>query len=99
MNKEYGPKMAELTKKQGAILTADQKKTASETRKSLKQSGKKGKEAAKALQDALKMTDEQKKQQADVRKQIVAMNMEIQGKFAKLLTTEQQEAIKKTKGR
>ena len=27
------------------------------------------------------------------------MNMEIQGKFAKLLTTEQQEAIKKTKGR
>ena len=99
LNKEYGPKMAELTKKQGAILTADQKKIASETRKSLKQSGKKGKEAAKALQDALKMTDEQKKQQADVRKQIVAMNMEIQGKFAKLLTTEQQEAIKKTKGR
>jgi len=80
---EYSPKLAELAKKQTAIVPADRIKAANEARKKASDAiltpdrvkaakeatkGKKGKEAQQAYQEALKLTPEEQKQLKGVNK-------------------------------
>ena len=94
LNKEFGPKLAELRKKQASIITADQKKARAEALKKAKADGKKGKELQAAANAALALTDDQKKQQAETKKAAGSLNKEIRGKFAALLTDEQKAKLK-----
>jgi hypothetical protein len=94
LNKEYGPKLAELRAKFAGIITKDQKKARAEAMKKAKADGKKGKELQAATNAALALTDDQKKQQAETKKATGALSKEIKVKFAALLTDEQKTKLK-----
>ncbi len=85
LNKEYGPKLAELQKK--LALTPEQRKAGAKAHKAIKESGKKGKEAQQAMAAALNLTDEQKQVQKEQR----ALRREARQKFLALLTPEQKQ--------
>ena len=89
LNKEFGPKLAELRKKQASIITADQKKARAEATKKAKADGKKGKELRDVVNAAFAITADQKAQQAETWKAMRALQKEIRTQFAALLTDEQ----------
>jgi len=93
LKKQYAPKTKELTGKLDSVLTADQKKARDEAMKAARASGKRP--DRQSIQAAMKLTDAQKVKMADGRKAMVALNKEITGKVNKLLTTEQQDVLKK----
>lgn len=97
INKEYRPKLLELRKKQGEVLTAEQKATLAKAVE-----GKKGRERGAALRAARKsitLSSDQKKQQAALRKQERALRAEINKKVNSVLTDEQKELRKKSSKR
>ena len=94
LNKEFGPKLAELRAKAASVITKDQKKARAEAMKKAKADGKKGKELQAATNAALALTDDQKKQQAETKKATRALQKEIKAKFAALLTDEQKAKLK-----
>ena len=94
LNKEFGPKLAELRKKQASIITADQKKARAEANKKAKADGKKGKELRAAVNAALAITADQKTKQAETKKAMAALNKQIKTQFAALLTDEQKAKLK-----
>jgi len=94
LNKEFGPKLAELRKKQASIITADQKKARAEANKKAKADGKKGKELRDVVNAAFAITADQKAQQAETKKAMGALQKEIRTQFAALLTDEQKAKLK-----
>ena len=94
LNKEFGPKLAELRKKQASIITADQKKARAEATKKAKADGKKGKELRAVTNAAFAFTADQKTQQAETKKAMGALQKEIRTQFAALLTDEQKAKLK-----
>jgi len=94
LNKEFGPKLAELRKKQASIITADQKKARAEATKKAKADGKKGKELRNVVNAAFAITADQKAQQAETKKAMGALQKEIKTQFAALLTDEQKAKLK-----
>ena len=89
VKKEFEPKLEELAKKQGGILTAEQKKARQEASKAAKAAGKKGKEAQADIAAAMKLTDDQKKQQEEVDKEMKELNGKIRDQISSFLTAEQ----------
>jgi oligoendopeptidase F len=98
INKEYRPKLLEIRKKQGAILTADQKAVLEKARKS-GTTARERQAALRAARKSLKFTSDQKKQQADLRKQERTLRAEINKKVDSVLTDEQKELRKKASKR
>jgi len=93
LKKQYAPKTKELTGKLDSVLTADQKKARADALKAARESGKRP--DRQSIQAAMKLTDAQKANMADGRKGMAALNKEITGNVNKLLTTEQQDVLKK----
>ena len=87
LDKQYGPKLAEMRKAHAAVIP-DLKKKIAEARK-----GKKGKEARQAI--AALYTDEQKAKLKELTKKNASLNKEIRGKVTALLTTEQKAELPK----
>ena len=99
ITKEEGPKVAELTEKLDAVLTAEQKTARKEAAAKAKADGKKGKDAAAAVEEALKLTDEQKKQRAEVQPEMAKLQASIKEKIHGLLTDEQKAHYKLPKAK
>jgi len=99
IKKEEGPKVAELTEKLDAVLTAEQKTARKEAAAKAKADGKKGKDAATAVEEALKLTDEQKKQRAEVQPEMAKLQASIKEKIHGLLTDEQKAHYKLPKAK
>ncbi len=95
IQKEFGPQLVDLAKKRQAILTPEQRKAEAEASKAARAEGKKGKDFMKAVQDAIKPTDEQKGKLAEVQKERSALEKGLRDKVMGVLTTEQQQQIKK----
>ncbi|MBT6155416.1 MAG: hypothetical protein HOL01_01730 [Planctomycetaceae bacterium] len=91
INKEFGPKLAEVQKKIRGILSEDQRKARTAAFKANREAKRKGKEAREAIAAAVDMTDEQKKQMAEVQKELGAIRKEAGQKFFALLTPEQKK--------
>lgn len=98
LNKQYGPRLQELAKKSGEILSPEQRKARKEAGDAAKAEGKKGKEVQEAVDAALKLSDEQKKQLDDVQAQQKALQAEIRGKLEEILTAEQKAKLPGAKG-
>jgi Spy/CpxP family protein refolding chaperone len=92
--KEYAPKLKEMHQKVDGILTAEQKKAREEAVTEAKAAGKKGADLYKAIHGAVKLTAEQKAQMGEVRKEMSAVQKEMNAKLLDLLTPEQKEQLK-----
>ena len=97
VKQEFEPKLEELSKKQGNILTAEQKKARQEAAKAAKAAGKKGKEAQADIAAAVKLTDDQKKLQDEVEKELKELHGKIREKISSFLTAEQKVHLKDRK--
>jgi hypothetical protein len=98
LNAEYLPKLAELKQQQEGILTTEQKQALADVKNAAKDSGKDKAELARLLRDAVQFTDAQVQQQAGLKRKMIELNQEIQDRFMKLLTAEQREILKQSKG-
>jgi Spy/CpxP family protein refolding chaperone len=97
LQKEFGPKVAELLKKMQAIMTDDQRKARQEAEKAAKAAGKTGKELHDAVAAAVTLTDEQKAKQAEVKQEMAPIVKEAREKLMAILTPEQQAVLKPAK--
>jgi len=97
LKKEYAPKLKKANEKLDDVLTAEQKKARDEAMKAAREAHKRGPEARDAAITAMKLTDAQKAKRTDIRKAIDALDKEISDKVNKLLTTEQQDVLKKAR--
>ena len=96
---QYRPKLVEVMKKQGAVLTDEQKTARKEFFKEAKAAGKKpGKALQEELEKALNLTDEQKADLAKVRQEMNDLRKEIRECLMDVLTDEQKAEIKKSRG-
>lgn len=98
VDKEFGPKLAELNKSRMEILTDEQKQAEKAAQKAAKDAGQKGPEARKAVDEALKLTDDQKTQMKVIQKKQGEVNAELVAALKKFLTPEQQEQLPKFGG-
>jgi Spy/CpxP family protein refolding chaperone len=96
LKKQYDPKLKELNAKLDGVLTAEQKKARDDAFKAARDAGKRP--DRETIQAAMKLTDAQKAELAKGRKAVDALNKEISDKVTKLLTTEQQDVLKKARG-
>jgi Spy/CpxP family protein refolding chaperone len=94
LNKEFGPKLAACRKEAAGVITADQKKARSEAMKAAKAAGKKGKELRAAAEAASKVTEDQKQKLTECKKAMGALQKEIRGQLAGILTDEQKAKLK-----
>lgn len=94
LEKEYGPKIAELRQKLGSIMTDEQRQAQQVAAKAAKEAGKKGKELKQAVQAAVQLTDAQQEQLKEVRQEMRSLMKEARGKLLDLLTDEQKSQIK-----
>ena len=94
LNKEFGPKLAACRKEAAGIITADQKKARVAAIKESKAAGKKGKELREAAEAAFKVSEEQKTKLAECKKAMGAIQKQIRGQLAAILTDEQKTKLK-----
>ncbi len=87
IQKEFGPKLAELTKAVG--LTKEDRQARMAAMKEAKEKGLKGKELQEYVSTKAPLTDEQKEAQ----KEVAALNGKIREKLASVLTDEQKEKL------
>jgi Spy/CpxP family protein refolding chaperone len=99
INKEFAPKLLELNKKAGTIITPEQRKARSVAFKKAKADGKKGKEARAAVNAAVNLSAEQKKALAEVNKARQVIFTAARAKFVEILTDEQKAKLPKKKGK
>ena len=92
--KECCPMFVDAGKKLMDVLTPEQKKARGEAAKAAKAAGKKGKEFNTAVDSAATLTDEQKAKQADLRKEMSAMEKDLREKVMAVLTPEQKDQLK-----
>lgn len=94
LRKEMAPKIIQTRKKIQAILTDEQRTARAKAQKEARAAGKQGAELWKAAQAAVKLTDRQKDEQARLRKEMAALNQQLQEGLFKLLTPEQKQAVR-----
>lgn len=87
VRKEFGPKLAELTKAVG--LTKEDRQARMAAQKEAKEKGLKGKEMRDYVAAKAPLTDEQKEAQ----KAVMQLNGKIREKLASILTDEQKEKL------
>ncbi|RCS49280.1 hypothetical protein DTL42_12140 [Bremerella cremea] len=87
VRKEFGPKLAELTKAVG--LTKEDREARMAAQKEAKEKGLKGKELRDYVNAKAPLTDEQKEAQKEVNE----LNGKIRTKLASILTDEQKEKL------
>ena len=95
----HPPKLVELNKKAGTIITPEQRKARSAASKKAKADGKKGKAARAAVNAAVKLSAEQKKALAEVNKARQVVIRAARAKFVEILTDEQKAKLPKKKGK
>jgi Spy/CpxP family protein refolding chaperone len=95
IQKEFGPKLVDASKKRQAILTPEQRKAEAEAAKAARAEGKKGKDLMQAVQNAVKPSDEQKAKLAEVQKERAALEKGLREKAIGVLTAEQKAQLKK----
>ena len=94
LNTEFAPKLVACRKEAAGVITADQKKARAEAMKAAKAAGKKGKEIREAAEAAVKVTEDQKQKLAECKKAMGALQKEIRGQLAAILTDEQKAKLK-----
>ena len=94
LKKEFGPKLMDAMKKSD-VLTPEQKKACGEAMKAAKAAGKDKKEVMQAGEAAAKISDEQKAKMAEAKKALAPLEKELREKAMAVLTSEQQELVKK----
>ena len=95
LDKEFGPKLAEIAKKRAGLLTDEQKKAQAEARKAAVEAGKKGKDVMDAAKAAVTLTEEQQQQMKDLDKEARPLQNEVREKVTALLTDEQKAKLPK----
>lgn len=98
IDKEFAPKMAEISKTRRALLTDEQVTAEKDARKAAKDAGKTAAESRTAVDEALKLTDDQKAKMKDIQKQQTEVSGKIVEALKKFLTPEQIEKLPKVGG-
>jgi Spy/CpxP family protein refolding chaperone len=96
---EFGPKLAELQKKQTDLLTPEQKKARADAAKANKDANKTGKAAQQATMAALKLTPEQQTKWDAVAAELKPLRAKIEEKKLTILTDEQKTKLPARKGK
>ncbi|MGA2616440.1 MAG: hypothetical protein ABSF26_02445 [Thermoguttaceae bacterium] len=92
LKKEYAPK---LKNPMDGILTDEQKKARDDATKAAKDAGKNMRETFKAASEAVKLTDDQKAKLREAGKAMRPIFTELRDKINGILTSDQQEQVKK----
>lgn len=100
LDREFAPKLKELTEKRNAIITPEQWKAGREALNAAKNAGKTGRELKEAYAEAVQYTDQQMQQFQDIQIELKELHKTIYARLNELLTDEQKSQIKnsKTKG-
>lgn len=96
---EFTPKLADVKRKLGSILSVEQKQAARDAGKAAKAAGKKGKAAKAEIDAAVKLTPDQKTKMAQARKELRSLGKDLRNKVESLLTADQRAQIKKPAGK
>jgi acetyl esterase/lipase len=94
LRKKYMPKLLEIQRKHGSILTNDQRRAQREALQAAREAGKQGRALVEAVEAAVKLTDEQKEAQAELRKERDDLFAEIQKELQSLLTDDQRRQLR-----
>ena len=99
INKEFGPKLAEIQKAVNGVISKEQRQARNAANKKAKADGVKGKARNVAIQAALNLSDEQKVKMKELTKQRRDLQKAVRGKFVAILTAEQKAKLPKKKGK
>lgn len=94
LRKKFTPKLLEIQRKHGSILTIDQRRAQREALQAARESGKQGRVLVEAVEAAVNLTDEQKEVQAELRKERDDLFAEIQKELRSLLTDDQRKQLR-----
>jgi hypothetical protein len=92
---QFQPKLQELAKKSGSVLTAEQRQAEKDVRAKAKAEGKKGKEIEALVKEALKLTAEQQATMDLLAKEKAQLTNQINEAKLALLTEEQKAKLPK----
>ncbi len=95
LEKEIGPKFAELQKQNASILTDEQKKAQQEIFASARKDKTNRAEVAKKIAAAIQLTDEQKAKRTEIRKAMGQLRQDAIAKISTFLTEEQKAKLPK----
>lgn len=95
---EYTAKLQNAWKATADVLTEEQKKARDAALKTAREAGKKGRELMEAAQAAVQLTDAQKAELEKAREQAANMVKELREKVNEILTPEQKDTLRKTRG-
>lgn len=99
IDKEFGPKFAELNKSRQGLMTEEQKKAVNEIRAKARESKEKPTaELRKALQEAMKLNPEQQKQAKEIQAAQAKLRTDYLAKVDVILTDAQKEKLKSRRG-
>ena len=100
INKEFGPKLAEVQKAVNGVISKEQRQARNAANKKAKADGVKGKARNAAIQAALNLTDDQKAKMKELTKKRQDVQKAARAKFVEILTDEQKAKLpKKKKGK
>ena len=100
INKEFGPKLAEVQKAVNGVISKEQRQARNAANKKAKADGVKGKLRNAAIQAALNLTDDQKAKMKELTKKRQDVQKAARAKFVEILTAEQKAKLpKKKKGK
>ena len=100
INKEFGPKLAEVQKAVNGVISKEQRQARNAANKKAKADGVKGKARNAAIQAALNLTDDQKAKMKELTKKRQDVQKAARAKFVEILTAEQKAKLpKKKKGK
>ena len=99
INKEFGPKLAEVQKAVNGVISKEQRQARNAANKKAKADGVKGKARNAAIQAALNLTDDQKAKMKELTKKRQDVQKAARAKFVEILTAEQKAKLPKKKGK
>ena len=99
INKEFGPKLAEVQKAVNGVIRKEQRQARNAANKKAKADGVKGKARKAAIDAALNLTDEQKAKMKELTKKRQEVQKAARAKFVEILTDEQKAKLPKKKGK
>ena len=99
INKEFGPKLAEVQKAVNGVISKEQRQARQAANKKAKADGVKGKARQAAIQAALNLSDEQKAKMKELTKKRQEIQRAARAKFVEILTAEQKAKLPKKKGK
>lgn len=99
IDKEFGPKFAEVTKAQRELLTEEQRKAIAELLKKARETKEKpGPELRKQMAELRKLSPEQQKKGSELRAALGKLRTDYLAKAEVILTPEQKEKLKSRRG-